>query len=109
MSQRDDDQHTPDQYRWHMDTISDILARWRSGDLTTWAKRRAIADENQRYHADQAQPWMTRTGRRYEAPAVIAEAAGVDEEIMTMALNAYRSSGREAYDDILGAALGRRR
>jgi hypothetical protein len=108
VSQRDDDQHTPDQWHWHIDAINTILDRWRAGELTTWAKRRAIADENQRYYADAAQSWMTRTGRRYDAPAVIAEAAGVDEDVMTIALNAYRESGRQAYSDILTAALGRR-
>ena len=108
MSQRDDDQHTPDQWRWHMDAIGAVLSRWRAGELTTWAKRRTIADENQRYYGDAAQPWMTRLGRRYELPAVLAEAAGVDEEVMTIALNAYRADGRQAYSDILGAALGKR-
>ena len=108
MSQRDDDQHTPDQWHWHMQAISTILDRWRNGELTTWQKRRAIADENTRYYDGDPSAWMTRTGRRYEAPAVIAEAAGVDEEIMVMALNAYRDQGRQAYSDILTAALGGR-
>jgi len=107
MTQRDDDQHTPDQWHWHMDTITTILDRWRQGELTLWEKRRAIADENQRYYPS-PEPWMTRTGKRYEAPAVLAEAAGVDTEVMTIALNAYRDQGREAYSDILTAALGRR-
>lgn len=107
MAQRDDDQHTADQYRWHMQAITDLLSRWRDGDLTNYEKRKAIADENRRYYGDAAEPWMTRLGKRYELPAVLAEAAGVSEEAMTMALNAYRYDGRQAYADILKTALER--
>src|SRR5262252_9484152 len=98
---RENDQHTDDQYRWHMRAIGDITARWTDGELSNYDKRRAIADENQRYYGDQAEPWMVRTGRRYEAPAVIAEAVGVDEDIMTIALNVFRESGFEAYRDVI--------
>ena len=108
MSQREDDQHTSDQWNYHTAELDRIISRWRDGDLTTWAKRRAIADENERYYGDQAAAWMTRTGRRYEAPAVLAEAAGVDEEVMTIALNAYRADGRDAFQDIVGSALAGR-
>ena len=107
MSQREDDQHTNDQWAYHMGAISQLLEQWRHGDLTTWQKRKAIADENARYYQTQAQPWMTRTGRRYEAPAVLAEAAGVDEEVMLIALNMYQTDGREAYQDVIKSALGR--
>ena len=109
MAQRDDDQHTADQWAYHVGAISHLLEQWRAGQLTTWEKRRAIAGENQRYYGDQAHPWMTRTGRRYEAPAVLAEAAGVDEDVMLIALNMYRQDGREAYADVLASALGRNR
>jgi hypothetical protein len=108
VSQRDNDQHTDDQWHWHLHAISDTLDRWRAGDITTFAKRRAIADENIRYYGDAgdaAEPWMTRTGKRYDAPAVLAEAAGVDEEVMLVALNAYRSDGRQAYCDVLATAV----
>ena len=107
MSQREDDQHTDDQYHWHMDAINRTLDSWRNGDITLWAKRKDIADENVRYYEGNAHSWMTRTGRRYEAPAVLAEAAGVDEEVMLIALNAYRRDGRDAFQDIIGSALGR--
>src|SRR5438128_11370486 len=109
MSQRDNDDHTADQWSYHMGAISRILDDWRNGAITTFAKRRAIADENSRYYGDSAEAWMTRTGKRYDAPAVLADAAGVDQEVMTIALNAYRAGGRQAYDDIMGAALGRQK
>lgn len=106
---RDNDNHTDDQYSWHMRAIADTITRWRDGEITTHAKRREIADENHRYYGDSAEPWMTRTGRRYEAPAVIAESLGVDEDVMTIALNAYRESGRQAYEDVIACQLGRTR
>ena len=74
MSQRDDDQHTDDQYRFHMDAIRRTLDRWRAGELTTWQKRKAIADEN-RASYDTPPPALVAAGRRYEAPAVLADAA----------------------------------
>ncbi len=106
MSQRDNDQHTADQWSYHMAAISRILEQWRDADITTFAKRRAIADENSRYYGDSAEPWMTRTGRRYELPAVLADAAGIPEEAVTMALNAYRHAGPGAYADVIRAAAG---
>jgi len=109
MSQRDSDNHTADQWSYHMTAINSILESWRCGELTTWAKRRAIADENRRYYGDNAEPALTSTGKRYDAPAVLAAAAGVDEDIMTIALNAYSGDGRQAYDDVMAAALGRHR
>lgn len=101
---RDNDTHTDDQYAWHMRAIADTLSRWRTGEITTQAKRRAIADENQRYYADQIEPWMARTGRRYELPAVLAETWGVDEEVMIVALNQRREYGAEAYEQVLASA-----
>ena len=108
MTQRDDDQHTADEYAWHMNAISDVLQRWRDGDLTTYEKRKAIAGENRYYYADRADPWMLRLGRRYELPGVLAEAAGVPEDVMVIALNARRHGGAEAFGDVLGTAIRRR-
>ncbi len=108
MTQRDDDEHTADQYAYHMTAISDILQRWRDGDLATYEKRKAIADENRYYYGDRAEPPLTRLGRRYELPGVLAEAAGVPEDVMVIALNARRHGGAEAFGDVLGTAIRRR-
>lgn len=107
MMQRDDDDHTADQWNYHMAEIKRIVRDWDNGDITTWAKRKRIADENRRYYGDRAEPWMTRTGKRYELPAILADAAGVSEEVMTMALNARRHGGREAFDEVLAVAGSR--
>jgi len=61
-----DDGHTPGQWQWHITAIDMIIDRWRAGDLTVAGKRRAIADENQRYYGGSAPAWMTRTGRRHD-------------------------------------------
>ena len=108
MSQRDDDDHTADQWAYHKAEIARITARWRDGDLSVYGKRKAIADENRRYYGEGADPLLVRTGRRYELPSVLAAAAGVDEDVMTMALNARRHGGREAFDEVLLVAGSRR-
>ena len=61
-----DDGHAPDQWDWHIKTIDSIIDRWRAGSLNTAGKRRAIADENQRYYGSTAPAWMTRTGRQHD-------------------------------------------
>lgn len=50
-----------------MTAINAILQRWRDGDLSTSAKRRAIADENRRYYGGTLPPLLERAGRRYES------------------------------------------
>src|SRR5258708_31429103 len=104
MTQRDDDEHTADQYTYHMTAITDVLRSWRDGDLTTYEKRKAIAGEDRYYYGDQVQPRMTRLGRRYELPGVLAEAAGGPGGVMVLALNARRHGGPEALRDVLGTA-----
>jgi hypothetical protein len=47
---RDDDNHTFDQYRDHMQRFEAIVAEWRDGKINLAEKRRRIAAENQAYY-----------------------------------------------------------
>lgn len=100
MSQRDDDDHTEDQYHYHMSVIDDAIARWRKDEISTVRKRQIIADENKRYYGgDRKSPvtgeYISRTPRPYELPGVLAAAFGVPEEAMTSALYERRRASAE--------------
>lgn len=105
MSQRDDDQHTADQYGYHMTVIDDTATRWRAGKIDTPIKRKLIADENQRYyggpHKSQATgDDTTRSRFRYDLPGVLAAASGIPLDVMSAAL-AARRAGTVGYRNIL--------
>jgi hypothetical protein len=100
MSQHEDDQHTEDQYRWHMSVIEDAIAKWRQDEITASRKRQLITEENKRYYGgDRKSPVtgenISRTPRPYELPGVLASAYGIPEEAMANALYERRSANVE--------------
>jgi hypothetical protein len=131
--QPDDDDHTLDQFEFHMNAISEITHRWRSGQIATFAKRQEIAAENKRYYGgDRKSPVtaekITAQPRSDAVAGVLADAAGIQVSAMTSALRARRAAsvlaqrisddggpaaaareaaaeGAEAFRDIVGTAL----
>jgi hypothetical protein len=130
--QPDDDESTFDQYQFHMNAIGEIIHRWRTGAITSSAKRQAIADENRSYYRGERKSpvtgdWITSVPRADGPAGVLADAAGIQIGAMTSALRARRSAsvlaqqitdeggtreaalvaladGLAAYSDITGAA-----
>jgi hypothetical protein len=130
--QPDDDDNTFDQYQFHMNEIGKVIHRWRTGEISTPAKRQAIADENRSYyHGERKSPvtgdWITSVPRSDGPAGVLADAAGIQIGAMTSALRARRAAsvlaqqitdgggtreaalvaladGLAAYSDITGAA-----
>ena len=99
--QPDDDSHTFDQYEFHMNAISDITARWRSGQITAFAKREGIAQENRRYYGgDRQSPVtgekITAMPRSGDLVNTLADAAGIQIGAMASALRARRAASAEA-------------
>ena len=99
--QPDDDDHTLDQYEFHMNAISDIAHRWREGQITTFAKRQEIASENRRYYGgDRQSPAtgekITAQPRSSDLANTLADARGIQVEAMTAALRARRAASVEA-------------
>lgn len=106
-SQPDDDQHTADQYHDHAATISDAVRRWQNGTLNTFGKRRAIANENQRYYGGTRKSpntgeVLTSMTQTPDVAAVLADASGIAYERQAAALKALRRAyvlARQAIDD----------
>jgi hypothetical protein len=99
--QPDDDDHTLDQFEFHMNAISDITHRWRDGQITTFEKRRDIAAENRRYHGgDRQSPItgekITAQPRSGDLANTLADAAGIQVQAMASALRARRAASVEA-------------
>jgi hypothetical protein len=131
--QPDDDDHTWDQFEYHMNAIGDITAQWRSGQISAFTKRQSIAEENRRYYCgDRKSPVtgerLTGQPRSESAAGVLADAAGIQVSAMNSALRARRAAsvlaqqisdsggtaaaareaaleGVEAFRDIVGTAL----
>jgi hypothetical protein len=105
-SQPDDDQHTADQYHDHAATISDAIRRWQNGTLNTFGKRRAIANENQRYYGGTRKSpntgeVLTSMTQTPDVAAVLADASGIAYECQSAALKALRKAhvlARQALD-----------
>jgi hypothetical protein len=105
--QPDDDSHTIDQYHDHMATIRDAINRWREGRLSTYGKRKAIADENQRYyHGPRKSPLtgesISSMPRSDDVAAMLADATGVQLEAATSAMRTRQQAyvmARQLLDD----------
>ena len=136
--QADDDQHTADQYEFHMDAIGSVIARWRAGDISAAGKRQQIAEENARYYGPGRRSPVNgelltaaRSGAADLVPT-LADAAGIPAGAMASALRARRhasatarsmldhgkdqaaaaaveAEGVQAYADIIASALPPRR
>jgi hypothetical protein len=99
--QPDDDDHTWDQFEYHMNALGDITAQWRNGQISASVKRQNIADENRRYYGgDRKSPVtgerLTAQPRSESAAAVLADAAGIPVTAMNSALRARRNASVEA-------------
>jgi hypothetical protein len=99
--QPDDDDHTLDQFEFHMNAISDITHRWREGQITTFTKRADIANENRRYHGGERKSpvsgeKITSQPRSGDLANTLADAAGIQVQAMASALRARRAASVEA-------------
>jgi hypothetical protein len=92
---REHDDHTEDQYFAHMNTIRDIIDRWKRDEISARQKRSRIAAENARYYGE-GTPLALPPRSGDGMSEILADSTGIPLEAASLALAGRRRANWES-------------